>query len=571
MDISNQSLTTPIKDTPQEQIDAYLKQLKEKQVWWAHQVSLNERIALLKQVQQNILKIMDEWIVLDAQSKQTPTAHWDYATSAITPGSAGLATRLYLRMLEDIRDYGKPRFAKNIQQEGDRVQFDIFPQDFKDGIVWRGVKGTVYLQSGTRVEHFDQYQENYQDPHFEGGVSLILASGNYAHLTFYDTFHKLIAQKNVVLIKINPVKAYLSDILTTIFKPFMDAGVIRVIEGGASVGHYVSYHPLVDAIHMTGSDKTFEAIVYGSGSKGISNKEKDHRLLNIPITGELGCVTPIIIVPGEWQEEDFHYQAKNIVSMLGFNSGFTCCAPRVLSLPKGWDGSLRLMHFIRHYMREMSIASNYYPGTNDRITLLEKQYPHLEKIGLHDATHQPWMLMTDLDPHQNEYAFRVEVWAAFMSQVYLPFKDTHSYLHAAVEFANSKLWGTLSAMILIDTKTQKELEKTACLQQALLNLRYGVVTVNIFSGYANTFGLIPWGGYPGSGYQDIQSGNDYVNNLMLLKNVDKTSLSAPFRPWPESPTLITNKKIIAVARAFSRYNITGAWRDFFKLIGRMFF
>lgn len=554
-----------------EKIDVYLHQLKEKQLWWAHQVSLEERIALLKQVQVNIIAAMDEWIVLDAKSKQTPSSHWDYTTSAITPGYAGLATRLYLRMLEDIRAYGRPRLFKKIRQEEDRVQVEIFPHDFKDSILWHRVKGTIYLKSGTRVIDFEQYQTNYQDPEFQGALSLVLASGNYAHLTFSDVFHKLIAEKNVVLVKINPVKGYLFGILSTVLKPFIEAGVVRIIEGGPLVGQYASHHPLLDTIHMTGSDKTFEAIVYGNGAEGTENKKKDRRLLNIPITGELGCVTPIILVPGEWQEEDFHYQAKNIISMLGFNAGFTCCAPRVLIMPKEWKGSLRLLHLIRHYMKVLSIASNYYPGTDERIKILETQYPHLEKIGLYDATHQPWMLMTNLDPDQNEYAFKVEVWAAFMSQVYLSFQNVSAYLNAAVEFANSQLWGTLSAMILIDKKTQKQLEKTGCLSQALRKLRYGVVTINIFSGHANGLGLFPWGGYPGSNYQDIQSGNHYVNNLLLLKNVEKTVVQAPFRPWPKSLLLGTNKKLIKVAHAFSRYNITGRWIDFFKVIGTIFF
>lgn len=564
MELNNYSVD---KDTPKEDIDKYLHELKAHQTWWANQVSLNERIDLLKRLQKNILMVIDKWIALDTESRNTETTHWDYVVPVITPGCVGLIVRLYLQALYTIRDCGKPKFAKKIQQDGDRVQFQIFPQGLQDRVLWGSTKARVYLKQGTCIADFEQYQSVYQDPNDLGAIALVLASGNYAHLTISDTLHKLIAEKNVVLIKINPVKAYLFSIMTEIFQPFIDAGVVRIISGGPAVGHYAAYHPLVNNLHMTGSDKTFESIVYGSGDVGIENKKNDRRVLTIPITGELGCVTPVIIVPGEWSEKDFHYQAKNIVSMLGLNSGYTCCAPRVLIMPKTWGGSLKLLNLIRHYMTELSIASNYYPGTEECIQRLETQYPHLEKIGLQDATHQPWMLITDLHPELDEYAFRVEVWAAFMSQVYLADEDVASYLNTAVAFANNKLWGTLSAMILVDAKTRKKLEKTGCLPRAIRELHYGVVTINLFSGYANSLGILPWGGYPGSDYSNIQSGNAYVNNMMLLKNVEKTVLEGPFRLWPEIPLFISHKKLVAAGIMFSYYNITGRWRDFFKLIG----
>jgi acyl-CoA reductase-like NAD-dependent aldehyde dehydrogenase len=375
-------------------------------------------------------------------------------------------------------------------------------------------------------------------------------------------------ERNVVLVKTNPVKEYMYEIIQEVFKPFIDAGVMRVIKGGRSLCTYAAHRPLVDNLHMTGSDRTFNAIVYGNGEEGTKNKKKDHKILHIPMTGELGCVTPIIIVPGKWSESQFHYQAKNIVTMLGFNSGFSCCAPRVLIMPKGWDGSLKLMNLIRDYMKKMYISSNYYPGTNEVVQFLENKYPTLEKIGPCDERHQPWMLVADIDPeqdrNQDEYLFHTEIWAAFMCQVYLSCKNVDSYLMAAVEFANTKLWGNLSAMIIIDKKTQRTLEKTGTLAKAIRKLCYGNVSINIFSGYANGLSLLPWGGYPTSSYTDIQSGNIYINNIMMLKNVEKSVLWAPFYLWPEPPLFITHKKVMQTAVMFSRYNVTGRFIDFLK-------
>lgn len=57
------------------------------------------------------------------------------------------------------------------------------------------------------------------------------------------------------------------------------------------------------------------------------------------ITGELGNVTPFIIVPGEWTDVDLKYQAKSIVSGLLQNSGHNCCALEVWSF-SGCHGSI---------------------------------------------------------------------------------------------------------------------------------------------------------------------------------------------------------------------------------------
>ena len=40
-------------------------------------------------------------------------------------------------------------------------------------------------------------------------------------------------------------------------------GVLRLVYGGIDVGKYVCSHNGIDAIHLTGSDKTYDAIVWG--------------------------------------------------------------------------------------------------------------------------------------------------------------------------------------------------------------------------------------------------------------------------------------------------------------------
>lgn len=52
------------------------------------------------------------------------------------------------------------------------------------------------------------------------------------------------------------------------------------------------------------------------------------------ITGELGNVTPFIVVPGNWTDEELTYQAKSILSGLLLNSSHNCLALEVSDMCK---------------------------------------------------------------------------------------------------------------------------------------------------------------------------------------------------------------------------------------------
>ena len=62
-------------------------------------------------------------------------------------------------------------------------------------------------------------------------------------------------------------------------------------------------HSLVDEVHVTGSDKTYEAIVFGPGEEGARRKAAGVRAVTKPVTAELGSVSPVIVVPGTWSRE----------------------------------------------------------------------------------------------------------------------------------------------------------------------------------------------------------------------------------------------------------------------------
>ena len=78
------------------------------------------------------------------------------------------------------------------------------------------------------------------------------------------------------MLKFNPVNDFYTDpVFEEAFAPLIRDGFIRTVYGGADVGAYLCQHDGVDEIHVTGSDKTHDAIVYGVGDDGAARKAAD--------------------------------------------------------------------------------------------------------------------------------------------------------------------------------------------------------------------------------------------------------------------------------------------------------
>ena len=80
-------------------------------------------------------------------------------------------------------------------------------------------------------------------------------------------------ENQVVLLKMNPVNDYLGPLIEEAYRPLIERGFLKLVYGGAKEGAYLCKHKSVDVIHMTGSDKTFDTIMFGVGEDGEKNKK----------------------------------------------------------------------------------------------------------------------------------------------------------------------------------------------------------------------------------------------------------------------------------------------------------
>ena len=68
----------------------------------------------------------------------------------------------------------------------------------------------------------------------------------------------------------------------------------------------------------------------GQGAEGARRKRENRPLLAKPITSELGNVSPIVVVPGEWSDADLDFHAENLATQMTQNGGFNCNAAKVI-------------------------------------------------------------------------------------------------------------------------------------------------------------------------------------------------------------------------------------------------
>jgi aldehyde dehydrogenase (NAD(P)+) len=318
---------------------------------------------------------------------------------------------------------------------------------------------------------------------------------------------------------------------------------------------------------MTGSARTYQAILFGSGPEGEERKRRNTPFLQKPFTGELGGVTPTILVPGKWSKADIQFQAENVVTMKLQNASFNCAATQVLVLSDTWDQRDEFLEAVRKLMRSAQPRKSYYPGADRRQQEALAAHPEAELLG----GDVPRTLITGLDPNaENELCFQKEFFSPVFAQTSLPGQDPAEFLRNAIRFCNEKLYGTLGVTILIHPKTLKQLGTD--FESALTDLHYGSIGVNVWNAAAFLLVQATWGAFPGHSSGDIQSGIGFVGNSFLFEQPERTVMRGSFYPFPRTwlhgdpaflpkpPWFITNKTAHTTTRGVARITLDPRFR-----------
>jgi acyl-CoA reductase-like NAD-dependent aldehyde dehydrogenase len=550
----------PVPPTSREEADARVLRVAAKKDEWV-KVPPAERIALLRQCIMGVLAVADAWVRDGCRAKGI--AENDPLTGEEWIAGPWQTVRNARLLIDALEQGGHPRPSKLTTRSDGQQVARVFPATLQDRLMFSGVVGEVWLEPGKPVTQGAIYRE----PRDVGKVSLVLGAGNVSSIAPMDVFYKLFAEDQVVVLKMNPVNVWVGPHLEVALKPLIDKGYLAVVYGGADIGAFLCEHPKIDALHVTGSDRTYDAIVWGTdaaerGRRKAASDPKNAR----PFSAELGCVTPVLVVPGPWSASDMEFQARQVAGMVAQNASFNCNAAKVLVLASGWPKRKTFLDLVDKAFAATPPRKAYYPGAQDRYRAFVEHYPKARPLGSaadgsKGAEVVPWTVLPDVPASKGEYALTNEAFCGVLAEVALDATSPGEFLEKMVPFANESCWGTLSCMILVHPSTQRDHEKE--FDRAVAELRYGGIAINCWAGMV--YGLVSttWGAFPGHMPKDIQSGSGVVHNTYLFDYPQKSVVRAPFRIMPKPVWFPGHRNLANMARKLTQMEAAPSWGKLF--------
>jgi hypothetical protein len=526
-------------------------------------LSLTERIALARSMQAGYLRIAEESVRAACIAKGIPSgASTEAEEWATGPWCVVRHLRLVAESLAALHRTGNTPIGRVHRTADDRLAVRVFPANAVDGVLYKGITVDVHMLGGIDEAEMHASRAAFYKGRGHGGRTvLILGAGNLAAIPAMDVITKMFNEGKVCLLKMNPVNAYLGPFIEQAFADAIRRDFLAVVYGGADEGAYLAHHEGIDELHLTGSDRTYDNIVWGApGPERDARKARNSPLLSKPVAAELGNVSPTLVVPGPYTDKQLAFQAESIAGAVAHNASFNCNSPKMLITPMGWGGRNGLLAAIERAFTAAPMRQAYYPGAEDRWQRLTSGRAQLRTIGAAAPGELPWTLMSGLDATDpREPAFDTEPFCSILSETEVGSDDPIEFLERAVDFANNRLWGTLSAQLVVHPASLKDHRIAAAVERAIARLRYGSVAVNSWTGFSFAYGTPPWGAYPGSSPSDIQSGTGWVHNTPMLEGVEKVVLRHPITIIPKPVTFPSHRTAPTLLRRLTYLEERASW------------
>jgi len=526
-------------------------------------ISIEQRIALAESMQRGYLRVAEAMVKAGCEAKGivpgTPQEAEEWATG---PWGVVRQLRLICESLQDIRKHANTRIGPVSRTAEGNLAVRVFPHNTIDSLLFKDVTVDVHMQSCITPERLEAERADfYKQASHDGRLVLVLGAGNIGAIGVMDVITKMFNEGKVCLLKMNPVNAYLGPLIGEAFGEAISAGFFAVVYGGVMEGRHLVYHPGVDEIHLTGSDKTYEDIVWGPHGAGRSKRKRENApLLKKPITSELGNISPVIVVPGPYTDAQLRFQAEAVASAMTMNASFLCNSAKMLVMPKGWG------HIFNQALHKICSGIEprdaYYPDAQNRWRKLIAGRPMVRHRGNPRNGALPWTFISGLNADDDdEMLFRIEPFCSIISEVQVGSPDPVDFLEKAVEFANNRLWGTLCATLIVHPKSLQDPRIKAAVERAISHLKYGTVTINGFPGLSFVFASPPWGAYPGSTQDNIQSGSGFVHNTAMLVGIEKVVMRCPLTAFPKPAYFPSHRTAHQVMRRMVQMEQNASWKN----------
>lgn len=468
------------------------------------------------------------------------------------------AMRLFADALDAVAEYGAPRIETTEAQSlpNGRTSVRALPGSGYDRAVFPGWSAEVWLDGRIRPGAVAEAQASFyrrRDP--EGKVTLVLGAGNVASISVLDVLYHSFVEGAVCLLKMSPVNAYLGPFFELAFEPFVTRGFFAIAYGGPDIGAFLVDHPLVDAIHVTGSIQTHDRIVWGPpGPERDARKSAGRPLTRKPITSELGNVSPVLVVPTTYSDRELDTIAWKIAGMVAQNASFNCVAGKLIVTARGFAQRDELLARLGRLFESTPTRVAHYPGAEDRHRSLVSAAgdARVQHFGEGGGGKLPWTLISGVDSESDSPLFTTEPFCSIITETQVSSTDPVEFLSEATDFVNDSVWGTLNATVMIPGRLEHDARVGRALDDALVALRYGTVGVNLWPAVSYGLGSTPWGGYPGSTLADAQSGIGWGHDALMLEEVEKVICRTPLLGLREYVWYPGHRRLAELGRALAR-------------------
>ncbi|GAA1862581.1 aldehyde dehydrogenase family protein [Brevibacterium marinum] len=570
---ASENLRTPGHQLDTARLDRAITSLGSGARTWAD-MSLSQRAQLLERTHESVALSAARWTRIASDIKglepesQLVGEEWTSGPYAALTGFAAVAGSLRKLAAGDSPLDG----VEKSETAGGRLTWKVLPTDMRESILFHGFSAEVWTRPGISADQVrSESGLGATQLGTVGGVSLVLGAGNITSIGPLDVLTELVAHNRTSLLKINPNLSPLLTVYREALGPLIEADLLRVVEGGAEVGGYLSEHPEIAHVHITGSAATHDRIVWGDDD--TREARAGAPVLDKPITSELGGVSPVIVVPGRWSKADLRYQAENIATMRLHNAGHNCIAAQTVVIDADWRQREEFLEELRGALERIEQRDPWYPGGRSSLRQAESDHDQVESFS------QGRRLLVSIDSDEAEEVETTEYFAAVLGVRAITVgsraqEDSQSpravaFLQLAVDYANDRLAGTLGANVVIAPNDRKVLGSK--FDAEIERLHFGAIGINVWTGLAFLTSTATWGAFPGHTLDDVQSGIGVVHNGLLIPHTERTVISGPFRPFPRSvvggefslfpkpPWFVTARSAARTGQALTKFAAAPSW------------
>ncbi len=562
-------------DTNKYQINDIVERLNQSKQEFAN-LSIESRISLIDSIHQGFKKVTKRSVQASCAAKGiefgTPAEGEEWISG---PLCIFRHLRLLKESLEQIKKTGTTKIEQPATLSNGQLSIPIFPNRLIDKTLFKEASIEMRMDKNYDLNALEKNRASfYRNNKHDGKIVLILGAGNLSSIPAMDVLTKMFNEGKSCILKMNPVNAYLGYFIEEAFKEAIEKNYLAVVYGKVEQAKRLLNHDEIDELHITGSNKTHDYIYWGAPGTERANRMARNLPVNTkPSTSALGNISPVIIFPGKYTKEELAFQAEDIASSLNFNSGYMCSVPVSLFTYKYWPQRAEFLTLLETEISKLEPRRAYYPGAKERWHNMVMSSMKFKVLGEEQKHSTPWAFAKGISEDQYDFElYQNEPFCAVISETTLNAEDELAFLNKAVYFVNNKVWGTLSASIIIDPRSAKNKQISSALEKTITDLEYGTVAINSsFTALSFITAAAAWGAYPGSVLSNIQSGRGWIHNTSMVEGIEKMVAKFPIVSSRKPFYFTSHKKKLSLAHKLLDYEMNPKWSNVSSILLDMVF